>query len=621
MSAAGAHNMSGSVLATASPAARASGLRSMLDQREHLVVSRLRHRLREIGMSLFVCSDTGMLPPAPAEPNPTAELRAEQHLSNLLHNSAFIADALRRHATGPDGWGSHSEPRASEMVPGLWFAPIPLLARPRHRHGERAGYVVVVVVTAKLLTPGNEHLAAMCQSARVDVELVRRRLRSLPPAPDDPSEVARLLALASFLYEDHMELTTHNLELESTGRQLAESYEEISLLYSIIQNMTAPGMQQPERFVAICCDELLDTLPYAWIGAQLAVDPHRLKQLSGRLFLAGEVPLQARAMRRVTMELLDSVMPDVPMVLEPGQCCIRTQRARAAQGGGSAGAGTIRSNAQASTDPFAALGRSVLVHPVTGGGERQEVVGILIAGGKQGPDQTASNVDMKLLGAVASHMAIFIENAALYEDLNAMFLGTLEALTASIDAKDRYTCGHSQRVAHLTQQLARVIGLDEHQVKRMHIAGLVHDVGKIGVPESLLLKPGKLTEEEFAWIKKHPEMGYRILKDIPQLKDILPGVLHHHERWDGGGYPRGLKGEEIPQVARLIGLADAFDAMSSTRTYRSGMQREQVLDEIMQCAGSQFDPALAAAFVELDFQEYDRLVAEHHAGGDAAAAA
>ena len=165
---------------------------------------------------------------------------------------------------------------------------------------------------------------------------------------------------------------------------------------------------------------------------------------------------------------------------------------------------------------------------------------------------------MKLLGATAAHMAIFLENAALYDDLNAMFLGTLEALTASIDAKDKYTSGHSRRVAHLTQKLARAIGLPENTISRMRIAGLVHDVGKIGVPEAVLCKPGKLTEEEFDLIRKHPEIGHRILKDIPQLKDILPGVLYHHERWDGRGYPHGLSQQQIPMVARLIALADSF---------------------------------------------------------------
>ena len=133
------------------------------------------------------------------------------------------------------------------------------------------------------------------------------------------------------------------------------------------------------------------------------------------------------------------------------------------------------------------------------------------------------------------------------------------------------------------------------------------------MPEHVLLKPGKLNDEEFAWIRKHPEIGYRILKDIPKLDDVLPGVLYHHERYDGRGYPTGLAGEDIPHIARLITLADSFDAMSSTRTYRTGMSREEVLAEIAQCAGTQFDPDMAPIFVDLDFTEYDRLVMEHKA--------
>jgi HD-GYP domain-containing protein (c-di-GMP phosphodiesterase class II) len=242
---------------------------------------------------------------------------------------------------------------------------------------------------------------------------------------------------------------------------------------------------------------------------------------------------------------------------------------------------------------------------------RAIIVGVLIAGEKRGPDPVASSVDMKLLGATATNMAIFLENAALYDDLTTMALGTLEALTAAIDAKDTYTSGHSQRVAHLTQLLAKQVGLDEHTIGRMHIAGLVHDIGKIGVPEAVLTKPGKLTEAEFDWIRKHPEIGYRILKDIPQLHDILPGVLYHHERFDGRGYPEGIAGDDIPLVARLISLADAFDAMSSTRTYRATLSRPEVLQEIVDCAGTQFDPELAPIFVKLDFTEFDRLFAEH----------
>jgi HD-GYP domain-containing protein (c-di-GMP phosphodiesterase class II) len=145
----------------------------------------------------------------------------------------------------------------------------------------------------------------------------------------------------------------------------------------------------------------------------------------------------------------------------------------------------------------------------------------------------------------------------------------------------------------------------------MHIAGLVHDVGKIGVPEQLLCKPGELTEIEYAAIREHPRIGYRILRDIPRFEDILDGVLYHHERWDGAGYPDGIAGEDIPLVARLIALADAFDAMCSTRTYRSAMNCDQVLAELSSSAGGQFDPTLVPLFLELDFTAYQRMVDGH----------
>src|SRR5690606_26088192 len=157
-------------------------------------------------------------------------------------------------------------------------------------------------------------------------------------------------------------------------------------------------------------------------------------------------------------------------------------------------------------------------------------------------------------------------------------------------AKDRYTCGHSERVAMLARRIAQAAGLSGPQAERVHICGLLHDVGKIGVPEAVLCKPGRLNDEEFALITQHPAIGHRILKDIPMLEDVLPGVLHHHERFDGRGYPSGLAGQQIPLIARIIALADTFDAMSSTRSYRPAMPRERVLAEITREAGSQLDP-------------------------------
>jgi len=235
----------------------------------------------------------------------------------------------------------------------------------------------------------------------------------------------------------------------------------------------------------------------------------------------------------------------------------------------------------------------------------------LIAGEKQGEDCAASSVDIKLLCATAAQLSIFLANALLYEDLNATFLGTLEALTTSIDAKDKYTCGHSHRVALLTAQLAEATCYSDEQIERCRIAGLVHDIGKIGVAEDVLLKNGQLSDDEYEAIQKHPEIGARILKDIPQMEDVLGGVLHHHEKFDGSGYPYGLHGEEIPVIARMISIADTFDAMSSSRTYRNAMTRDSVLQEMKEVAGSQFDPQLASLFFSLDFSEWERIMIEH----------
>lgn len=520
----------------------------------------LQQRLRDVGLLLLECDKTGkLLWRSPA---------GKDWLADLFCQSPIFVIALRQAAAD---WAEMTALKPTQLFPGCWVSPVSRVNRRR-----RIGYSVAVMITPTFLDC--EQLSAMCQAAAIDFELCRRLLTELPPVQRD--DVERLAAMVRFGVEDHLQLAADSMAMESVGQQLAESYEEMNLLYTTIQSMS--GVERPSRFVTIVCKELLATLPYAWIGAQLADDSGRLQRLSGQLIVAGEPGLSTETLRALCRRILARAKPEVPMVLDP-----------------------VSNPDHAG---FAKLGQSVLVHPVS---RDDNVIGVLIAGEKRGPDPAVSNVDMKLLGATAASMGIFLENAALYEDLNTMFLGTLEALTASIDAKDTYTSGHSQRVAHLTKLLAKNMGRDEHTIGRMHIAGLVHDVGKIGVPEAVLTKPGRLTEEEFAWIRKHPEIGYRILKDIPQFRDILPGVLYHHERFDGKGYPEGLQGDDIPMVARLISLADAFDAMSSTRTYRKTLSRPEVIQEIIDCAGTQFDPELAPIFVKLDFSEYDRLFAEH----------
>jgi putative nucleotidyltransferase with HDIG domain len=183
--------------------------------------------------------------------------------------------------------------------------------------------------------------------------------------------------------------------------------------------------------------------------------------------------------------------------------------------------------------------------------------------------------------------------------LKKLNLQAIEALAQALEAKNPYTKGHSERVADLAGQLAAAMGLAGSQIERIRIAGLLHDIGKIGVPETVLLKPGRLDDGEFAQIKKHPVQGKSILQPISFLEDILPAVYHHHERFDGKGYPAGLVSEAIPLWARILQVADTYDAMTSERPYRNALSRDQAAQEIIRYSGQQFDPAVVAAMVDI----------------------
>jgi putative two-component system response regulator len=169
----------------------------------------------------------------------------------------------------------------------------------------------------------------------------------------------------------------------------------------------------------------------------------------------------------------------------------------------------------------------------------------------------------------------------------------VQTLAEAIDAKDTYTKGHSGRVAEYAREIARRFGYDRKQQDEIYMMGLLHDVGKIGVPDSVINKPGRLTEEEFAQIKTHPVLGDRILSKIQERPKLAVGARWHHERYDGTGYPDGLSGEEIPEEARIIAVADAYDAMSSRRSYRGILPQVTVRREIENGKGTQFDPVFA----------------------------
>jgi HD-GYP domain-containing protein (c-di-GMP phosphodiesterase class II) len=231
------------------------------------------------------------------------------------------------------------------------------------------------------------------------------------------------------------------------------------------------------------------------------------------------------------------------------------------------------------------------------------ITGLMVAINRIGK-QDFDSTDVKLFNSVAGGCAVFIENGRLFKDLKELFIGSLKALTSSIDAKDKYTHGHSERVAFISRWIAERLSdrepLEQEQIHKIYLAGLLHDIGKIGVEEALLRKSGKLTEEEFDRVKKHPSIGAGILREIKQMRDVVGGVLCHHERVDGRGYPNGLQGEQIPLTGKIVGLADCFDAMTSKRTYRDAMTVEQALAEIEKGLGTQFDEKLGRIFLDSD---------------------
>ncbi len=184
------------------------------------------------------------------------------------------------------------------------------------------------------------------------------------------------------------------------------------------------------------------------------------------------------------------------------------------------------------------------------------------------------------------------------KDLRELFYKTIKSISSALDAKDPYTHGHSLRVTLYSLILAKELGLDDITLEEIETAGLLHDIGKVGIPQKILCKPGKLTDEEFEIMKSHPEQGEKIVKKIKKLKIISNWLKTHHERWDGKGYPLGLKGEDIPISARIIAIADTYDAMTSTRSYRKALDHATAIAEIERCAGSQFDPNLASLFIK-----------------------
>lgn len=194
------------------------------------------------------------------------------------------------------------------------------------------------------------------------------------------------------------------------------------------------------------------------------------------------------------------------------------------------------------------------------------------------------------------------------ENLEKAYLESIQTLRYTVEAKDRYTRGHSDRVAEFSVLIGKYMGLSEEDLKTLRIGGLFHDIGKIGIPDAILLKEGKLDDNEYSEIKNHPSIGKHILSNASIFSSIIPIVYHHHEKYNGTGYPEQLAGDQIPLFARIAAVADTFDAMTSKRSYRNAIPLEYVRAEIEKCSGTQFDPQIAKVFLDILDNHYDEIL-------------
>jgi HD-GYP domain-containing protein (c-di-GMP phosphodiesterase class II) len=227
---------------------------------------------------------------------------------------------------------------------------------------------------------------------------------------------------------------------------------------------------------------------------------------------------------------------------------------------------------------------------------KKDIIGVIQGINKREGEFTQD--DLELFESFADQIAIALDNARLYEELNEMARKLVEGLSEAIEKRDSYSGGHPQRVLKICMAIAKYLPLSSEEKRQLTLAAILHDIGKVGITDHILSKNGMLTVEEMEIIREHPRAGAEIVGHIKQLRPIIPGIKYHHEHYDGSGYPEGLQGEEIPLIARIIAVADTYDAIIHERSYQKGMSKSEAVAEITDNAGTQFDPNMVEAFAQ-----------------------
>lgn len=340
-------------------------------------------------------------------------------------------------------------------------------------------------------------------------------------------------------------------DVEATVRELTSTYQELAIAYGIMETISLPTSQ-----------EAMAQALLAHVASAAAADGCCLLRLDDTQCIH---PL---AVENVSAEEIQAVwrclVPHATKLPEAGEPFVVPVR-----------------------------GRQVLVSGLQRDDRWSGVVALA-----RDAERPFTSREAKLVQAAGRQAALALRNRSLVDDLRDMFMNTIRALVTAIEIKDAYTCGHSRRVAQSARGTAALLGLPETEVEAVYLAGIVHDVGKIAVEQTVLCKPGPLTEEEWEAVRSHPEHGAGIINCISQLQHLVAGVRHHHERADGGGYPYGLRGEQIPLASQIIAVCDSYDAMTSQRSYRPALASQAAIVELRNCIGTQFSGPAVEAFVK-----------------------
>ena len=388
-----------------------------------------------------------------------------------------------------------------------------------------------------------------------------------------PEDLDLLTEMMGGIAEDHYRCTKQVYEIESLSQNLADTYEEVSFIYELNNAMNVTANPQ-EQFQQIA-EDFRELLAVRAVLVVLFPEALASGEEQSRIIYSGELPVAAE-------QIIENAYPRI-LAKDSGMGIVREDLSHCPiHTADTEGIGQIMLAPILRSDKE--MGMIVVLDPIDG--------------------RHFDNIDATRLSSLSNSAAVFLENFRLYGSMHQLFLGSIRALTSSIDAKDPYTSGHSERAALISKRLVELMGLPSSEVDHIYLCGLLHDIGKIGVPEAVLRKPDRLTPYELELVKQHPAIGAKIISGIDQMENLVSVVLHHHERVDGQGYPDGLSGEQIPFAARVLCVADCLDAMTSDRPYRKALPLKLAESEILRGAGSQFDPALVECMTRAKLTEY-----------------